>query len=75
MPLHDHFHPPVSKKIAWDTTHSTWIASIHRQLDRILPPNFIALPQIHIGGSLEIVVGTFENENPETQPQNSNGYN
>lgn len=60
MPLRDHFHPPLSDQRPWESFHTTWGVCIADLLNReVLPPEYIALEQIHAGTALEIDVGTF----------------
>jgi hypothetical protein len=60
MPLHDHFHPPLSERRPWESFHTTWASALADALNEgALPPGFIALEQIHAGAALEIDVATF----------------
>jgi hypothetical protein len=50
MPLRDHFHPPWSEENPWEGFHSAWVNTMVRHLNgSLLPPNFRAFPQIHLG--------------------------
>src|SRR5262245_56235842 len=60
MPLRDHFRPPVNSRHAWDELHGGWPMKIVEQLAPLLPPEYIAAPQVHLGGAVEIDVGTYE---------------
>jgi hypothetical protein len=61
MPLLDHFHPPLSSGRRWESFHSSWATRIADALtERWLPPNYIAEENVHLGPSVEIDVGTFE---------------
>jgi hypothetical protein len=63
MPLIDHFHPPLSNERRWESFHSSWATRIADALtERWLPPNYIAQEHVHFGPSVEIDVGTFEQE-------------
>lgn len=65
MPLLDHFHPPLSERRPWESFHSTWTSAIADLLNReVLPPEFIALEQLHSGAAVEIDVGTFTDPEP-----------
>ena len=33
MPLHDHFHGPMSLELPWDTLHSSWASDLARGLN------------------------------------------
>jgi Protein of unknown function (DUF4058) len=60
MPLHDHFHPPLSERRPWESFHSTWASALADYLnEKVLPQGFIALEQIHAGAPAEINVATF----------------
>lgn len=60
MPLRDHFHPPLSLRHTWDELHGGWPMKIVEQLSKQLPSQYLAAPQVHLGGAVEIDVGTFE---------------
>jgi hypothetical protein len=61
MPLHDHFHPPLSLRRPWESFHTTWASALADHLnDGVLPPGYIALEQIHAGAPAEIDVATWD---------------
>src|SRR5947209_18282189 len=61
MPLRDHFHPPWSEENPWEGFHSAWVNTMVRHLNgSLLPPNFRAFPQIHLGPFVETDVATLE---------------
>jgi hypothetical protein len=63
MPLLDHFHPPLSTERHWESFHSSWATKLADALtERWLPPDYIAEEHVHRGPSVEIDVGTFEQE-------------
>jgi hypothetical protein len=62
MPLRDHFRPPLYNRRHWEGFHGQWPAMLVMALNRKLPPRYIAEPRVHLGGSAEIDVGTFEEE-------------
>jgi hypothetical protein len=63
MPLLDHFHPPLSVVRHWESLHARWASSIADALNRdLLPPDYYAEEQVHIGSRVEIDVATFEGE-------------
>lgn len=63
MPLLDHFHPPLSTERRWESFHSSWATRLADALmERWLPPNYIAEEHVHLGPSVGIDVGTFEQE-------------
>ena len=64
MPLRDHFHSPVDDKHRWDSLHGQWPAMIVLELQSQLSEEFVALPTVHLGGSVEIDIGTFEDVGP-----------
>jgi hypothetical protein len=73
MPLRDHFHPPVTLRHSWDELHGGWPMKIVESLLPALPPNYVAAPQIHLGGAVEIDVATFEHDHPEPDTWTANG--
>ncbi len=58
MPLLDHFRPPVSKRIQWNSLHSGWASRIADQLCERLPPEYRAEEHIKLPGGVEIDVAT-----------------
>jgi hypothetical protein len=69
MPLHDHFHPPLSERRPWESFHSTWCGSPADYLNRgALPPGYIALEQVRAGAPVEIDVSTWEEGVPARGP-------
>jgi hypothetical protein len=73
MPLRDHFRPPLTLRHSWDELHGGWPMKIVESLLPNLPPNFVAAPQIHLGGGVEIDVATFENEDSDKFASAANG--
>jgi hypothetical protein len=64
MPLLDHFHPPLSERRPCESFHTTWAATLADLLNRgVLPPEYIALEQIHAGPSVEIDTSVFRESN------------
>jgi hypothetical protein len=64
MPLRDHFRPPLDDTRSWDELHGTWPTVIVMALNKMLPPRYVAAPQIHLGVSFEIDVVAFEKDEP-----------
>jgi hypothetical protein len=63
MPLLDHFHPPLSEIRHWESLHSRWASAIADALNAdLLPPNYFAEEQVHVGSRVEVDVGTFDQE-------------
>lgn len=62
MPLRDHFHPPLSDRAPWDGFHGQWPAMIVIDLNKRLPPPYVASPRIHLGASFEIDVAATEDQ-------------
>ena len=56
MPVLDHFHPPVSDEIQWNTFHSAWASTIATRLNEIVPAEFRVHENLKLGGGLEIDV-------------------
>lgn len=50
MPMRDHFHPPLNKTARWDALHGGWPMMIVIDLNKRLPPQYTAEPNIHLGG-------------------------
>jgi hypothetical protein len=64
MPLRDHFRPPLAARRRWDGFHGSWPTLIVQGLNRILPEDYVAEAQVHLGSSIEIEVATHEEERP-----------
>ncbi len=65
MPLHDHFHGPMSLELPWDTLHSSWASDLARGLNtRWLQRPFRALEHTHAGAGIEIDIGAMRRESP-----------
>ena len=63
MPVLDHFHPPLSSTRHWESFHSRWAAAIADSLNSdLLPPDYFAEVQVHVGSRVEIDVATFDSE-------------
>lgn len=61
MPLLDHFHPPLSQTHPWSGFHSAWANSMALYLNQgVLPDGFHAIPNVELGGPVEIDVATIE---------------
>jgi hypothetical protein len=58
--LLDHFHPPLSMVRHWESLHARWAAAIADVLnDELLPTEYFAEAQVHVGSRVEVDVGTF----------------
>jgi hypothetical protein len=73
MPLRDHFHSPVNDRHSWDELHGLWPGIMVVQLAQKLPREFVAAPKIHLGGSVEIDVATFEEAGGGRDDPHGNG--
>lgn len=60
MPLRDHFRPPLDDVRSWDELHGTWPTVVVMDLNRRLPPRYVAAPRVHLGGAFEIDVAAQE---------------
>jgi len=50
MPLHDHFHRPLSVHGPWQGFHSAWASALTHQLNHgLLPPHYFAMPTVQPG--------------------------
>jgi hypothetical protein len=68
MPLRDHFRSPLDDFRHWEGFHGQWPAMMVLGLTRKLPRRYFAEPRVHPGGSAEIDVGTFEEEDLRGTP-------
>jgi hypothetical protein len=62
MPLRDYFHAPVNTKHRWDAVHGQWPAEIVRTLFDLLPPGFVAEPQVYHPAPFEVDVSMMEED-------------
>jgi hypothetical protein len=61
MPLHDHFHAPWAEANPWEGFHSAWVNTMVRHLNgTLLPPEFRAIPNVHLGPTIEADASTWE---------------
>ncbi len=60
MPLHDHFHLPMSKRASWEEVHGLWPGIMAMRLNELLPPEFRSGVKIHLGSLVEVDAGAFE---------------
>src|SRR5438874_8551153 len=65
MPLRDHFHLPLRGLCTWESFHSGWANEIMRQLNKTLPPGYVARPNVKLGVDVEADVGTREQSGHE----------
>ena len=72
MPLLDHFRKPTSR-VPWRSIHSGWIGHLAERVNALLPPGYIALDTMSIGGGLEIDVGIEEEDDPVPPALGANG--
>jgi hypothetical protein len=61
MPLLDHFHPPISHEIQWNSFHSAWASFIANSLNDIVPSEFRVHESLKLGGGIEIDVAAVHN--------------
>lgn len=64
MPLRDHFNPPVTNRTHWESLHAQWPAMIVIELNKKLPPRYVASPRVQLGAAFEIDVAASENDGP-----------
>jgi hypothetical protein len=69
MPLRDHFHLPLRGLCTWESFHSGWANEIVRQLNKTLPPAYVARPNVKLGVDVEADVGTLEQSGQEPNPE------
>jgi len=74
MPLLDHFHPPLKNQRHWEGFHNRWAAAIADALNTtLLPQEYFAEFEVHLGQHFEIDVATFEEREPGTAEGNRSG--
>jgi hypothetical protein len=60
MPLRDHFRLPLRGLCSWESFHSGWANEIMRQLNKTLPPGYVARPNVKLGVDVEADIGALE---------------
>lgn len=69
MSLLDHFHAPLLIDRPWEGFLSAWATVIVQQLNAgTLPANYVAIPNIHRGTSVEVDVATMKLHESESSP-------
>src|SRR5580765_4354608 len=63
MPLLDHFNPPLYPIRHWESFHGQWAGAISYALNqKLLPRNYFAEMQVHVGGRIEVDIGSFNED-------------
>src|SRR4051812_35785423 len=66
MPLLDHFHPPIRKRVPWSSALSGWTFTLTLQLNQtILSQKHLALPWNHFQTHPLAEVLEYESEHPQ----------
>jgi Protein of unknown function (DUF4058) len=68
MPLLDHFHPPISSDYSWESFHANWGTKLTDALMLILPAEFLAEEQRHVGTHFEIDIATYQRQSAPPNP-------
>lgn len=61
MPLLDHFHAPLFGVRHWEAFHGRWANAIADALNELLPSDYFAEAQVHVGARIEVDVASFDN--------------
>ncbi|MBY0522121.1 MAG: DUF4058 domain-containing protein [Gemmataceae bacterium] len=74
MPLLDHFHAPLHPGRHWEGFHSRWASAIADALNLdLLPSDYFAEVQAHVGSRVEIDIATFESAPTESANRGDGG--
>ena len=74
MPLLDHFNPPLAPTRHWESFHSQWASAIATALNQqLLPKNYFAEVQVHVGSRVEVDVATFERDDRRSHDEPDEG--
>jgi hypothetical protein len=73
MPLLDHFRQPVGRRLPWRTLHAAWLSELAARLNAILPPGYLALESVQVGGRFELDVGAYEEDDSPPSPNGPAG--
>lgn len=60
MPLRDHFRPPLNNQSSWEEVHGQWPAVIVQKLGKVLPPQYVAAPRVHLGSQAEVDIAAYD---------------
>lgn len=73
MPLHDHFRPPLTRRLRWESFHGDWITMIVQRLNTsTLSEKYYATGRSRIGSEIEVDIGTTEPFAYNGSPQRRN---
>lgn len=75
MPLRDHFRSPLDDVRSWDGVHGMWPAMIVQHLVKLLPEEYFAEPQVHLGTLFEVDIGTFREQSDTSRVSDSDTGN
>jgi hypothetical protein len=68
MPLRNHFLPPLSVTHPWRGFHSAWANALARRLnEEVLPEGYWAIPNVDLGGPIEIDIATVQGEEAKSE--------
>ncbi|HXE54880.1 MAG TPA: hypothetical protein VN541_17800, partial [Tepidisphaeraceae bacterium] len=74
MPLLDHFRPPLYPIRHWESFHGQWAAAIANSLNQhVLPKDYFAEMQVHVGSRVEVDIATLHDERPLGRESLENG--
>lgn len=74
MPLLNHFHPPLYPIRHWESFHGQWAAAIADSLNQhLLPKDYFAEMQVHVGSRVEVDIATLHDERPLGRESLGNG--
>src|SRR5262245_35176366 len=69
MPLLNHFEPPLVDERPWEGFHSYWAGALVHHLNKaILSAEYIAIPQVKMGSSVDVDVATLQEGNGLSSP-------
>lgn len=72
--LRDHFQPPLSEKRHWESFHAFWAGAIAEAMNRgLLPSDYFAEVQVHVGSRVEVDIATFETDDVAEPDEHAGG--
>jgi len=72
MPLRDHFRAPLAPRYRWDMLHGGWPMKLAERLNLLLPPEYQAGPNIHLG-RFEVDVAVLDERDQSAWGETSGG--
>src|SRR5436190_8181 len=74
MPLYDHFHGRLKVERNWPSVHFQWCGCIAAELNKWLPPEFVAEVPCRLGSAVEADIAERRFDRDESESRNGVGH-